>query len=467
MVRLGSQATGNVCGNKLNTMGIGTETQNGVRIADSLLNRATAQCSDLVRTAVRDGLLPLVDQAVVSGARFFVTVMVGRICGPEELGVYSLGFTVWMLIACAQESLISLPYTIYGNRLKGRQRTECAGSALAHCGMLTAVAVIGLALAGILMTMGFGLPRLAPVIWILAGIVPFMLLLEFARRFAFAHLRLTAALVLDLAVATILIAGLSLLALTGALSAVTAYAVMGLGCAVGGIAWLGFTRKRFAVKRQPVLRDLSRNWSFGRWAFAGRMVLVTHGQVIPWLLAAMLGTAATGIYFACETVVMLSNPLLLGVGNVLTPRIARAFAQGGRRQVRWVVGKATLMLAIVMAPVCVLFVILGDRILLILYGSEFAGRQYTIAALAIAVLAHALGMAAASGLWVLERPRVTFAANLLGLTITLVMASLLVKPFGILGAACAVPVGRTVASAVQYIAICRLTGGATTEGGDS
>ena len=52
----------------------------------------------------------MIDQAVVSGASFLATILVGRWCGPGELGVYSLGFTLLVSWGCVQESLIALPY---------------------------------------------------------------------------------------------------------------------------------------------------------------------------------------------------------------------------------------------------------------------------------------------------------------------------------------------------------------------
>ena len=42
----------------------------------------------------RGGAMAVLDQAVVSGTNFLTVVLVGRACGQEELGYYSLGVTV-------------------------------------------------------------------------------------------------------------------------------------------------------------------------------------------------------------------------------------------------------------------------------------------------------------------------------------------------------------------------------------
>lgn len=45
----------------------------------------------------RNLFLSLLDQAVVSGTSFITTLLIGRICGAEELGIYSLAFTLIVL----------------------------------------------------------------------------------------------------------------------------------------------------------------------------------------------------------------------------------------------------------------------------------------------------------------------------------------------------------------------------------
>ena len=46
----------------------------------------------------RDRALSVLDQGVVSGTRFLTTVLIGRACAPEELGLYSLGFSVVLIV---------------------------------------------------------------------------------------------------------------------------------------------------------------------------------------------------------------------------------------------------------------------------------------------------------------------------------------------------------------------------------
>jgi len=143
--------------------------------------------------------LALADQAVVSGTSFLTTVLVGRWVEPSALGAYSIAISLLFSLWCVQESLISFPYTVQRHHAHGMP-AEYAGSSLAHNCQLSVLAAVALAIGAVALSAGHAVPDLVAAIWVLAGVVPFVLLREFARRFAFAHMRLGQALRLDLAV---------------------------------------------------------------------------------------------------------------------------------------------------------------------------------------------------------------------------------------------------------------------------
>lgn len=407
-----------------------------------------------------NSFLALADQGVVSAARFFTTVMVGRMCGPGELGNYSLVFSYIFFLACAQEALLSVPYTIYGNRLHGDARRQYAGGVLVQYFLMSVAAMIILAAVAVVLSLGIGPSGLAPVTWLMAGMIPFMMLREFGRQQAFAHLKMATALAIDFFASAILVAGLVLLAYFGALSALTAYTVMGIGCAVAGIAWLIGARDRFLVRKGQIRAVLQRNWLLGRWVLSAQMALAVRGYTIPWLLALTLGTGATGLFAACESIVLLTNPFLLGVGSILTPYVARGYANGGPREARRVAAKATVVLVLVTAGLSGMIVLLSNPLMRIFFGEEYLGQHYTIALLALAVLADASSMAAHSGLCAIERPQLSFVASLTGVLVLLAASAVLVGSWGIMGAVCGLLVGNIVTSTIRCVAFFGWAGSA-------
>jgi O-antigen/teichoic acid export membrane protein len=401
--------------------------------------------------------MALIDQTVVSGTSFLTTILIGRWCGVDELGVYSLGLSMLVSWACVQESLISLPYTIYWRRSGQEARAEYAGNVLIHQGMLSVLAVVVLAVTAVLLRLAGTVPGLATVTGVLAVMIPFAMLREFGRRFAFAHLHMTKTLLLDLAVAAMQLAGLSWLAFSGVLSAATAFVATGAACALTGMLWLYLARESFVLREGHVRRTMQRSWALGKWLFASQVALFVQAYISYWLLAWTVGTAATGVYAACMTVVLFSNPLILGLSNILAPRAALALAQGGGAKLRRDVLRDTLLLGGAMILFCTVVLFAGEDVMRLLYhGQQYEGHGHTVTVLALAMLASAVGMPAANGLATIERPDAVFRTALFAVVLSVVLMWFMVAEWGLAGAAYGFLAGNLAASVGRWVAFLAL-----------
>ena len=191
---------------------------------------------------------------------------------------------------------------------------------------------------------------------------------------------------LDVAASTMQLGGLIALRWLGYLSAESTFVVMGLACAVSGGTTFFLMRRRFAPNRGNAMADLRRNWSFGKWAFGSQLATLASGYGMPWMLAIFLGTAATGRYSACLSIVMIANPLLIGLNNFLSPQAIHAYHTHGLSGLRrftwgisvWVTGTLTVL--------TVLLVFFGARLLTLLYGQKLVGNELPVALLALNTL---------------------------------------------------------------------------------
>ena len=267
-------------------------------------------------------------RAVVSAVSFATTVVIARTTTPDELGVYAIVTSLIASTIAVQESLVVLPYTIRRHRPVGSQ-AEYAGSVLGLSSVMAAVTAALLTVAALMLAAASADGEMTAVTWALAGLLPFALLREFGRRFAFARLQLGRALILDIAVAVLQIAGLGWLAWSGTMSAMSACGALTLAYGVTGLAWVYLARKEFAVSWNRLPATLRQSWELGRWLLAGKLTVQVQQYIIYWLSITMLGAATTGIYAACMSVVAFANPLVFGLGNILTPRSVLAWKNGG------------------------------------------------------------------------------------------------------------------------------------------
>jgi O-antigen/teichoic acid export membrane protein len=400
--------------------------------------------------------LALADQAVVSGVSFLTTVLVSHWTSPSQLGLYAIGISVLISMLAIQDSLISLPYTIQ-QRQPLRTPKEHAGSSLAHCGMLSALCVVLLAVSALgLFSSGSG-PELTAMAWVLAAVAPFALVREFGRRLAFAHLHMGLALVLDIAVAAIQLLALCWLGWTDRMSATSAYAAIGGACALTSIVWLYLARANFVIRADHVRATTKQSWGLAKWLFALQITVSVQASVPYWLLALGAGTTATGVYAACMSIVLFANPLMIGIGNTLAPKAALALREGGYARLRREASRDSLLLGLAMTLFCLFVLFAAEDVMRLLYhGKEYAGHGHTVMVLALALLASALGMPAANATLSMGRPQAIVWTSSIGAVLTVVLVWCLMIEWGLLGAACGILAGNIAGAIGRWIAFLAL-----------
>lgn len=414
-----------------------------------------------LRTHLKQGGLGLVDQAIASATQFLTTVMIGRLCGREELGLFSMAFSFFVILLGVQNSFVVLPYTVYAHRREQSDRQSYAGSVLVYQVVMGMLAALAIGAIGLTLGLTPWLPGLEPVLRILALACPLLLLREFFRRLYVAHLRVVTAIVLDTTTFLLQLAGLASLAACGWLSATSSYIAMGASAVLATLACsLGqFRQMRFDP--QQIGEDWNGHWRLGKWTFANTMAAVLQPYVIYWVLAISKGTAETGRFAACMSIIAVSNPFVLGISNILNPQASMAYARSGIAGLRQVVAWATYLFASGMGILCTALALGGAILVPALYGSQFGGQGITIALLAMGILARAVGIGSDIGLLTLEHSKTGFVTGAVGLLLTVVSSVLFVVRWGATGCAAAFLLGSIVATALRFWAFHRLSRTAT------
>jgi O-antigen/teichoic acid export membrane protein len=173
---------------------------------------------------------------------------------------------------------------------------------------------------------------------------------------------------------------------------------------------------------------------------------------VTWIVAVLLDTRAAGIFVAYMTIVVLANPLLIGISNVLAPDVARAFAEQGPLEVQRLVRKTTILVGLAVLLLAVVLMVIGEKLIGVLYGAEFTGYASCVLVLAAGMLAEAIGTPAYSGLWAMQRPQACFIASAAGLLATVVATVAFTPLMGLTGAAIGASSGKFVSSLVQCVA---------------
>ena len=410
----------------------------------------------LLRLASANHVLALADQALASGTSFLALIMVARATDPAQLGAFAIGNTILGVAIALHQSLVSLPYSIQRHDMPDRA-AEHAFASLVQSGVLSAAGGILLAAAALaLSACGAGRASVNAA-WALAALMPFVLAKEFAREFAFAHFDMARAVILDAAVATVQFAVLGWLAVTGRMSAVTAFGALGVSCGIAVAGWFCATRAAFAFRAGQVRTVAKRSWDLGKWLFASRAAVLVQGYATHWLSLVVAGAAVTGLYAACMSVVSLANPVLFGIWNLLTPRSVLAWKDGGAAGLRRRSAKDALLLGGLMGAFCVAVLVAGDGAMRILYPSrDYDGHGHVVTVLAVATLVWALGIPASNALASMERPRPMAAISGLSAGLNVLLVWCFLTKWGLSGAAFAVLAANAVGTLGRWTAFLAL-----------
>lgn len=394
------------------------------------------------KPAARRGALTLADQAIVSGTNFLTVLLIGRACAPAELGLYVLGFTILILVTQVQQSLVAVPLTIFSAGASDARRRDLWGAGLVLWLAISFVTSVSLAASALVASSYSFESSIAHVLGVLAITTPLILLREFARRVELARLQPVRALILDTLSSCLQLGTLGAAFWTGELSSMTAHVILGVACAVVALGWLWSVRRDFGIHSEQLRADMGRYLRLGRWLVGANLVFVANVYMMQWMLWFSRGATATGLWAAAATLVDLSNPFILGMGNLFGPQAAHTYAAQGVGALRSVVIRFVFFVGATMASYAVLLSLLADHLLTWLFRPEFAQQGALVALLSLAAFIQSLGMPLGDALSTIRRPQLNLLAGLLALVVTIICTVALLPSYGLMGSAAALLAGN-------------------------
>ena len=402
------------------------------------------------RATISTSLIAIADQVVVSGLGFATSIIIGRE-SKEMLGIYYLALSIVLFVRGIQESLVAAPFKVFCHRQEDAEISRYAGSSLIHHTLVSVAVVSVLLILGCLPLDTF-LPRgFRPVIMALALTLPLILLRELLRQVSFARLRFSGALIIDSCVAVVQICGLLWLASTNQLTVVRSYSIMAVACGGASLGWLLTSTQRLEYDHKSVGEHWALNWNFGRWAVAAQLVGAIAPYVVPWILSVLQDATATGLFAACMTLVGASRVITEATFNLLTPKSAQAYHHGGREALVNMLLRWGTMFALLMGLFTAFIFLFGEPALVLIYGAGYAGTRWPLTILACALWMHTIGFTCGDGLFVLEKTRENFRADVIATGLTLVVSFPLVNYWGVTGAALATLVALGSGAVARYI----------------
>jgi O-antigen/teichoic acid export membrane protein len=400
------------------------------------------------------------DQVVYSFGNMIVAALLSRHCAAREFGIYILTQRTLDLIFQFCNVFMWGPLTYNLAATPEDRRSLYRGSVFMHqlisCGGAALVMWLASTWAST-PSRGLYYGVFYPLVAATAGI----LFREYTRRMYFTEMRMKDAFWTDVATVALQIAGVEWLYYMHRLSVTNTLWILSVGAILVSIWWIATEWKRLTFGFAAAFTDLRRNMRLGRWFLGANMVFMASSQLNPWLLSGMIGGIGVGAYAVCESIVNIPRVALTSMQNMMAPTLARAFANGGKRELRRQVNNFDRVLFVGSALFGIGIYFVGPFVATVIYKKNVPTNAHTILLLLVLnFVAYAATMAQSYGLTAMDKAGFTFYANLTGLAAQVAVSVMLVKAFQVPGAAAALLIGSVTVLAVRqffYMREVRIT----------
>ena len=388
------------------------------------------------RSWVAKGTLAVLDQGLISGSNFLISVLLARWLGADQYGAYALAFSIFLLFLIAYQALVLEPMCVFGPSQYQECEMEYLGTLLRMHGMFTGATVV-IMLISALAVWKLSLPH--SLIGALHGVMvaaPCVLLFWLVRRAFYMQLLPGQSVIGAALYCVILAGGLWFLNKEGLLSPFTAFLLMGLGALATSI--LLFLRLRPPLRSTPAsprLGPVSReHWNYGRWALASAAVAWIPWNISYILVSSFHGMAATGDLKALLNLALPMRQSYAAFSLLFIPYASRVTQQGGSSGVRDLSRRITLLFAAGSVAYWAFFTFFKKEAMHFLYGGNYSGVIYLIPWIALISIVTGAIQGRTIVLRGMQSPASVFANDCFASGVCLVVGIPVIWKFGVRGA---------------------------------
>ena len=409
-------------------------------------------------TDYEHGIVVLCDQAIVSLTNFATAVIVGRACGKTELGAYTLAWSVITIVSGISSRLTSTPYMVYGPQLSRSQRSSYLTSVCLHQLLCSTVSASFIAIGVLLLSSNRVISGdIEKIMMTTAAVIVSITLREFIRSISFADMTPRWALCVDLVASLGQMTGIVLLLKHGTLAAFHVLMMLGISSAVAVVLWASCHKTVLRLEWTRCFRDLRVSWKLGKWVLGSGLLWQLANYLYPWMIAAFHGTSVTGVWAACCGVVAIGNPIWMGLGNYLLPRVSSVYAISGVTAMRRYVRRSSILLAVSLLPFVIMLTVYGERSVERIYGGAYSGTGVIVAILALNLVVASLATPYAQALFTLENASADTLSNVVGVSVLFAMGILAVRSHAAVGAAATMLASSSIGVVIRMGAFARST----------
>jgi O-antigen/teichoic acid export membrane protein len=413
----------------------GQASSSGNALPPKVGERPDSFMRGLVRWGSKGGLA-IMDQGLISGSNFMISILLARWLMPDQYGAYAVAFGIWIMLSLVYQSLVLEPMGVFGgstfrSNLRGYVRSLLSIH-VALSVTICAALVISWAVAHRLGAGGATTGALAGI----AFASPCLMLFNLARRSFYVELSPAPAAAGAFIYSAVVLAGLLLVYRRALLSPLTAFLLIGAGALVTGIVlMIALQRGLSGSGPAPAVGEAwRRHWRYGRWALASCIAGWLPSYIYFPLLSSFSGMQQSGQLKALMNLTMPFEQMKGALLMLFLPFAARVMQQDGKAGARILGVRLTLASTAGAILYWAVIIPLHKPVFHILYSGRYMEVAYLLPALALGQIFWSATFGPAVALRAMESPASVFVALGIATVASLVIGVPATWVFGLKGA---------------------------------
>ena len=385
---------------------------------------------------IRKGGFALLDQGLISGSNFIISILLARWLMPEQYGSYAIAFGVFVLVVLVYQSLVLEPLAVFGaSAYSGSLRNYLGSVVRIHFLLWVPIAVL-LGVSVIVTRMSGSSSGLSGALGGVMFAAPCVLLFWLARGTFYVKLSSASAAAGSAVYCTLALAGLYLLYRRGWLSPFTAFLLMALAAlATAGVLFFRLRKTLLAGGKAPASWDIwGRHWRYGRWALASCIAGWIPAYLYYPLLSSFSGMAQSGQLKALTNLTLPLEQAKAAMSLLLLPYAAGIYQREGEKGVGSVAGKITFLTVAAGIVYWSILIPLKGPLFHLLYSDRYLEVAHFLPVVALGSVFYSAAFGAAIVLRAMDSPGALFGAFGVATAFSLLVGIPATKMFGLNGA---------------------------------
>lgn len=416
------------------------DASDSASIPETLQSRAP---NKNVLLAAKGGGITFAGKLFTYICRFVITLLLARLLGAEQYGLYNLALTAITVTAALAAFGLDSALVRY-IAMFARRRDDAGLWGVLQIGLSVTTILSVLLSAGLFILAEpiaqgiFHEPRLAPLLRVAGLIVPFLTLSNTIAAATQGFKRMQYATIardiLQPLLRLTLVVGLTLVGM----SAAGAVAVFGIAVGAASLLLLYFLNKLFLLRRplREGRRDTHEVLRFSIPVFLSDLMTTFRENIQTLILGALNTATSVGIFAVVNQINMVGSMFQSAIATASRPIISELYDQGEWQQMGRMYQTTTKWTFTVNLPLFLTAVLFSEPILSI-FGKSFVAGSTALALLAWAIMADISTGMCGIILDMTGHTTLKLVNAITRLVLSLVLSFLLIPPWGVVGAAAA------------------------------